>query len=106
MKCPKCGGREMIVKQVNARTGAYCAECGAWVKWISGYEISDAYKTHFEKPENRDKVTRVFTKRNGITTIRCSVCKCQLYNSHAPEPIGQFNLLYAKFCPKCGCEFI
>lgn len=106
MQCKKCGCKEIVVKQANTQTGAYCAKCGAWIKWLRGSEINETYKTCFENPENRQKVSRVFIKKKGVTTIKCSSCRCQLYNSNAPEPIGQFNLLLAKFCPQCGAELI
>ena len=40
------------------------------------------------------------------TFIRCSECNCQLYHSAAPKPVGQFDLIDAKFCPKCGKKFV
>lgn len=104
--CKKCESNNYEIKQSKTKTGAFCKDCGAWIKWVKSEEINNYYKTELSKPENKDKVKRSILNRNGITRILCDRCKCQLYNSNAPEPIGQFNLLNAKFCPQCGAELL
>lgn len=106
MKCKKCNSENIIIKQANTMTGAYCSDCGAWIKWLKGNELNEFYKNELSKPENREKVSRNFFKQKGMTIIKCGNCKCQLFHSNAPEPIGQFNLINANFCPQCGAELI
>lgn len=106
MLCKKCGRNNFEVRQANSKTGLYCKDCGAWNKWLSNKERNEYYKEEMAKSMNRGKVARSFTKRGEISIIKCGSCGCQLYNSKAPNPIGQFNLLYAKFCPQCGIEFL
>ena len=106
MICKKCKSDKYEIRQVNSRSGIYCKDCGAWIKWATNEERNNYYKEELKKPENRDKVLRTYFKNNGIVRIKCGKCKCQLFNSNAPEPIGQFNLLKAKFCPQCGVELL
>ena len=33
-KCKKCGCTEVEYKKVPPHTGAYCKQCGKWIKWV------------------------------------------------------------------------
>lgn len=105
MKC-KCGCEELILKQTPTKVGRYCKECGGLVSWLNKKEKCEYFKNRSTKEENRGKAIKACFSRNGIITITCGVCGCQLFNSKAPEPIGQFNLLDSKYCPLCGVKFI
>lgn len=105
--CKKCNSENIEVRQANKRTGLYCRDCGAWIQWLTYRETLRMYD-HMNK-KGLLPSDRAFKRvgRFGIHTIvKCSNCKCQLYNSGAPNPIGQFNLIDALFCPKCGLKFI
>lgn len=106
MVCKKCKSSNYEIRQAKTKTGAYCKDCGAWIKWVKNEERNSYYKEELSKPGNENKVARSYFKKGGITRIKCGRCKCQLYNSNAPEPIGQFNLVDAKFCPQCGAELL
>lgn len=106
MECKKCQSDKVIIKQAGKMTGAYCQDCGAWIKWLNDKELKQFYKKLREETNSNGKAFRAFTKIRGMTIIKCSNCKCQLFHSDAPEPVGQFNLLNAKYCPKCGAELI
>lgn len=106
MKCKKCDSKNIVIRQANTMTGAYCNECGAWIKWMKGNELNEFYKEKLSETQNRNKVSRIFFKQKGMTIIKCGECKTQLFHSNAPEPIGQFNLINAKYCPQCGVELI
>lgn len=32
--CRKCGSAEMFIKVNGTQVGLYCADCGAWQKWL------------------------------------------------------------------------
>jgi DNA-directed RNA polymerase subunit RPC12/RpoP len=103
--CRKCGSENVEIKQAGKQTGAYCKDCKAWIKWLNNKEIKEIYAHIKELTGGNGKAFRTFIKRKGgITIIKCSNCNCQLFNSDAPEPVGQFNLLNASYCPKCGAE--
>lgn len=107
-RCEKCGSTMPSVKQVNSSTGLYCRDCGAWQKWLFARkeiaEIQSYIKNNLEPNDNRAE--RCFIKRKNITTIKCARCNTLLHTSGTPTPQGQFNLLYAVYCPKCGAELI
>lgn len=103
--CKKCNSENVEIRQSGKLTGAYCKDCNAWIQWLDQKDIKVLYKYIKEKFGGNGKAFRSFIKRkNGTVIIKCSNCKCQFFNSDAPEPIGQFNLKNAKFCPKCGVE--
>lgn len=105
--CPRCGSTKTTVKQTKQRTGLYCVECSKWLQWLwSGKEIKKAYDDMFVAGDLEGKGYKKIFKYGGNTTIRCSTCNCLLYSSKAGEPIGQFDLINAKFCPNCGLEFV
>lgn len=106
LNCKKCECNKVVIKQIGKKTGAYCQKCGAWIKWLDSKEIKKIYLKIKEENGGNGKAFRTFTKVRGMTIIKCSNCKCQLYHSDAPEPVGQFNLLNANFCPKCGSELV
>ena len=41
IKCKKCNNDTYIVKKVGPHMGAYCANCGRWIRWIKGKEVKD-----------------------------------------------------------------
>ena len=103
-QCRKCGSTNITVKVRGTNTGIYCADCGAWIEYIS-FDLMREYYKDF----NRIESTRAFKRckrYNGNKIITCSNCNTQLYHSAEPMPIGQFNLLDAKYCPVCGLEFL
>ncbi len=36
--CSECGSAEIYTRRLDPRTGAYCAGCGRWVRWINARE--------------------------------------------------------------------
>lgn len=105
-RCKKCNSIQIFIKTSGNHTGAYCKKCGKFIKWLDKREIIRIQAEKKTDKSNEEKIGRIFHKKNGIITINCSKCGCQLYNSMAPTPVGQFDLVDAKFCPKCGGEFI
>lgn len=106
-KCGKCGSLNVCVKLSGKRAGLYCADCGAWIEWLSYSNTKHAYKYLRDSgliPENA--AIKQVGKFQGSMIVYCSECKCQLSHSSAPRPTGQFDLIDAKFCPKCGKEFV
>ena len=33
--CKKCGSSSVVYKSVGPHLGAYCKDCGSWIKWVS-----------------------------------------------------------------------
>lgn len=106
-KCRKCDGDNLQVLQVGEHTGLYCRDCGAWVRWLkTGREVRDAYSRYISLDEVRGKAIKKVFKSGRTTLIRCEKCNCLLYSSNVNKPVGQFDLIDASFCPKCGREFV
>ena len=36
--CPKCGSKDLFLKESGNHTGLYCGDCGSWLKWVSKKE--------------------------------------------------------------------
>lgn len=104
-RCPKCGGDRVYAKPSSRRIGLYCAKCQSWICWVTYSKMCDIYKRGDESHDDRVSKKKIL-KRSGITTMRCSKCDCLLYNSCKPKVQGQFDLVNAKFCPKCGRELL
>lgn len=93
--------------QTGKRTGLYCADCEAWVQWLTKKaDIREAYHRFIQKDDLRGKAIKKIIRYGGITSIRCEKCDCLLYTSNVDMPRGQFDLIDANFCPKCGVEFV
>lgn len=105
-KCRKCNSTNVEVKIVGKRTGVYCLDCGAWIRWMSFKEMQKFYRVFKGTKESGNKAYKVSRKMGSQTIVKCSNCKTQLYHSGAEPPKGQFNLINAVYCPKCGMEFI
>lgn len=104
--CKQCGAK-LKVMQHGYKTGLYCAECGTWDRWLTSRDdVWKAYNTLVTTEDIRGKAIKKYSKYGGNTIIRCEKCDCQLYSAIAPKPLGQFDLLNANFCPKCGVEFV
>lgn len=37
--CKKCGSRDLFLRECGSATGLYCADCGAWQKWVGKKEL-------------------------------------------------------------------
>lgn len=103
-KCPKCDSRNVIIKQVGARIGAYCKSCYAWITWVDSADIARIRKR--TKYDEKTQALRKFIRAKGKTIIKCGSCQTLLYNSSKPVPEGQFNLMDANYCPYCGKELL
>jgi len=38
IKCPQCGSTELFLKSKGSALGAYCVNCGRWIKWVNKKE--------------------------------------------------------------------
>lgn len=104
--CKKCKSENIHVRQANKRTGMYCTDCGAWIQWLTYRETLRTYD-HMEKKNliPKDKAYKRSGRFKASTIVKCSNCGCQLFHSDSPKPLGQFDLIDAKYCPLCGREF-
>ncbi len=105
-KCSKCGCDKVYAKPEGRRMGVYCADCDNWIAWTTYSKMCEIYKTLDEASLNDRISPRKIFKKNGVTKMLCSKCNCLLYNSCVPKQKGQFDLVNAKYCPKCGRELI
>lgn len=104
--CRKCNSENIQIRQAHKRTGLYCKDCGAWIQWVT-YREAQRMHDHLKKKGFADNKAFKRVCRSGThTIIRCSECDTQLYHTNAPAPVGQFDLIDAVFCPKCGKEFV
>ena len=102
----KCGCNDTYVQPKGRRFGVYCSKCDSWIEWITYSKANELFKKNDTSFLDDTVATRKIFKKSGITTMRCSKCDCLLYNSCKSKIEGQFDLVNAKFCPKCGREFI
>lgn len=102
-QCKECGSYNVYAKPGGRRSGVYCADCDKFICWVEYEEVRELYNKKIEESCLDDTVAqKKILKRSGITTMRCSKCDCLLYNSCKPKVRSQFDLVNAKFCPKCG----
>ena len=104
--CTQCGCHKIYAKPNGRRMGIYCSDCNAWIAWTTYTKMCEIYKAIEEESLNNGVALRKIFKRSGITTMKCGKCDCLLYNSCKPKIQGQFNLVNAEYCPKCGRKLI
>lgn len=105
-KCPDCGSKKVYSKPQGRRMGVYCADCNRWIAWTTYHGMTEIYK-EIESQDLNDKVAmRKMYKRSGTLRMTCSKCGCLLYNSNYPKVEGQFDLVNALYCPRCGRQLI
>ena len=105
-KCKKCGCEKIYSKPNGRRMGIYCIDCGSWICWTKYSTMIEIYKNISDDDLGDRLAKRKIYKRNGITNMKCSKCMCLLYDSRYPKTMGQFNLVDASYCPRCGRELI
>lgn len=49
LKCKGCGGENFTFKEKGPHTGAYCCECGKFVKWVSADEKKEIERMESSK---------------------------------------------------------
>jgi len=95
------------IRQNNYKTSLYCGDCGSFIGFVKSVKEINEIQSEIKKEiDSREHVCRKFVKNKIGLFITCPKCGCQLYSSNAPEIIGQFNLIDAKFCPGCGVMFV
>lgn len=105
-ECKKCGSEYIGVKTIEGKAKIYCKDCGAFIKNIDYKELNAVFRYMKRYGYDDGKTFKNISNRNGYSLLRCANCGCQLYRTGAPRPVGQFDLLDAKFCPQCGREFV
>lgn len=70
VKCSKCKSSNFIIIPKGSQSGLYCAECGAWLKWLGKSEktVYEAKGTQEIKPDIivEEYVRIPLTEINGI----------------------------------------
>lgn len=84
----------------------YCSDCNEFISFTTYKKMVELYKLIEEKDLNDDVALRRIYKRSGITRMNCSKCDCLLYSSLQSKILGQFDLVNASYCPKCGRKLI
>ena len=105
-KCPECGCERVYSIPKGLGHGVYCAECNTWICWTIYKKMKEIYKQIDNDSLNDDVSIRKTKTRNGITKMNCEKCGCLLYDSTSPKVEGQFDLVNAIYCPKCGRKLI
>ena len=104
--CPNCGSKRVYPVPKANRIMVRCADCDSFVAFTNYSVIQEMYKNlkNEDLPEN--VAFKKVYRRNGVTNMKCSKCKCPLYDSRYPRPQGQFDLSEAYYCPRCGRKLI
>ncbi len=107
MNCKNCKSNKYYAKPNGRKIGLYCDDCNTWIRWITYSDICQLYE-NIEKELLDDDVAfkRISKSKKRVTTMQCSKCGCPLYDSSKPKVQYRFSLVNAKFCPKCGRQFI
>lgn len=105
-KCQECGCENVYVKPSGRRMSVYCSDCNAWICFTTYKKMLEIYKAIEEENLNDNVSLRKIYKRSGITWMNCSKCDCLLYSSLQSKILGQFDLVNASYCPKCGRKLI
>ena len=105
-KCPKCGCEKVYAKPQGRRMGVYCADCNTWIRFTTYKKMKDIYNNLDEENLNDEVSVRRIKKLGNVTRMYCSKCQCLLYNSNYSKIEGQFDLVNANFCPRCGRKLI
>lgn len=102
-RCWVCQSKDVYVKAAGVKVGLYCVTCGSWVRWLSGNDLKHAYfimKRRGLLPDNL--AYKHVEQRRNKNLIRCSACRCRLWDSSLTSAEGQFDMREARYCPKCG----
>lgn len=102
MTCPKCNG-EIVVVVLDARgvPEARCAECGSYIKKLSGAEVLELKNMEIEAlKEGADLINEV-NKEEAEDRMMCRFCA----DDYARRQ-GRYGNIYqpidAIYCPMCG----
>ncbi|MGN0394922.1 MAG: hypothetical protein ACI4EF_06130 [Coprococcus sp.] len=107
MTCTQCQSNEYYAKPSGKRIGIYCANCDGWIRWIKYSDYLKIYADKLNEPmKDNEALKKIYKSPRRIVTMHCSECGCPLYDSSKPPVKFRFNLVNAKFCPKCGRKFI
>lgn len=105
--CPYCESDKLELRQNNRKTSLYCASCGRFIHYVTtSAELKRRYEAMELSGLSGHMGYKTFRRLRRNTLIHCSECDCLLFSSRDGNPPGQFNLLNASFCPKCGVEFV
>ncbi|MBE5968334.1 MAG: hypothetical protein E7255_15505 [Lachnospiraceae bacterium] len=82
-ECKKCHSNEFFIKENGNQNGLYCADCGAWQKWLGRDEYS-AYTNMVKPITNLEKLSQINNMANLIydtsvyDTAYCQdTCPCE-----------------------------
>lgn len=110
-KCPYCKGTERYIKTMRVGATIFCRNCHNKIGNVRSHtqvkEIIKEMKEYEKSLGEEGKAFKVTTKYStGSVRIRCSNCRCLLFDSEYPEQGAQVKLINANYCPMCGKEFV
>lgn len=85
-KCKKCGSVKYLTKEKGNQLGLYCADCGAWHKWLNASEKQSL------ATDNLESKACVFCQYNEMVVPTSWGDGCITGWLHIPS----------KVCPVCG----
>lgn len=104
--CPSCGSQDVYAKMEGKRAGVYCIKCNTRITSTTHTNMLNIRrKINTAVLNDNIAIKRIFKYGEAIKMF-CPKCNCLLFTSTAPKVEGQFDLVAAKFCPKCGIELI
>lgn len=93
-KCKKCGSEKWTVKASGPHYGAYCTDCGAFIRWL-------------KKAEAEQILATAAKEKNKMDQGPCSYCTEDEYviaRAYGDYGICAWEVIDVKFCPVCGRE--
>lgn len=104
--CPRCNSRKIEYFLRGGHPAVRCYSCHYFLGRLSKPDEASLLADHMIDDGAVGTAYRnIYTTDYG-TMIRCSVCGCMLHESWHKSPKGQFDLIEAEYCPKCGSKFL
>lgn len=89
IQCQRCGCKEIKVEKKGSQTGAYCCDCGRWIKWVSKKDERDLVAVEPQKRRKESEWVRFryyvqcrncdFVTSEGLEN--CPQCKAKMKNA-------------------------
>lgn len=104
--CDKCGCTIVIAKPSGPTISVYCSRCRHKIANTTYAGMLAIYEKLKGTPLGEEFALKSVKKNGKVVRMNCSKCGCLLHNSSMPRPRGQFDLVDADYCPKCGRELL
>ena len=93
-KCKKCGSERWTIKSSGPHYGAYCRDCGGFIKWLKKAEAEKILESAAVEKDKLDKGPCSYCCEDDYVIVR----------AYGEGGICAWENITANFCPVCGRE--